>query len=207
MRSGKTVALLHVVLPCILFLTARGLEKLLLAGCERSGKTDCLLSGSWIALMMECLILVVIVLIYKRQDRENRGISYRNAAYDLLIGVALGIVITFANRFLDLSSPIAFSAPELMVLCVVGPINEELVYRGMVLERSRGIFSVPVSILISSFLFAVAHGNLFQMIEAFLGGLLFGIITYRTNDVRNCCLTHAVTNAMIYFLSLAYKNM
>ena len=58
-----------------------------------------------------------------------------------------------------------------------------------------------VSIIVSSLLFAVAHGNIWQVTEAFLVGLIFGIMVYKTEDVKDSCFTHAVANAVIFLVS------
>lgn len=47
------------------------------------------------------------------------------------------------------------------------PVAEELVFRGLVYNRMKEVFSVRISILLSALLFAVYHGNPIQMIFAF----------------------------------------
>ena len=191
-----------IILPSILFVAGRELEKLLLAKYERMRIQNSWPSGDWFALLMECLILLAVLSVCAGHGLRNRNMPVRLAVYDLLIGTVLGALVTAANRLLGLPGTIVFSIPEMLVLCAVGPVSEELVYRGFVLERSRRIFSVRGSLVISSLLFAAAHGNIRQIPEAFLAGLVFGVIAYRTKDLKNSCLAHAVTNAVIYCLSL-----
>ncbi len=58
---------------------------------------------------------------------------------------------------------------------IAAPICEELIYRGFVLRSFQGYGKV-FSIVLSALLFGVMHANLFQMLFAFLVGLVLGYV-------------------------------
>jgi hypothetical protein len=58
---------------------------------------------------------------------------------------------------------------------IAAPICEELIYRGFVLRSFQGYGKV-FSIILSALLFGVMHANLFQMLFAFLVGLVLGYV-------------------------------
>lgn len=74
----------------------------------------------------------------------------------------------------------------------LGPIAEELIYRGFVL-RSFQQYGKVFAVLLSATLFGVMHGNLFQMIFAFLVGLVLG---YAALNYSICwsILLHIINN-------------
>ena len=51
-----------------------------------------------------------------------------------------------------------------------------------------------IAIIVSSVLFALAHGRLYDIGALFIWGLLFGIVYYQTNSIEASILTHALTN-------------
>ena len=91
----------------------------------------------------------------------------------------------------------------LLLLCVVGPLTEELVFRsGMVrLMRLYGM-SAWLSVCVSAFSFAAVHGNLVQGIPAFLIGVLLGYLYLRTGNLKLCLPAHIANNTIAASLML-----
>ena len=89
----------------------------------------------------------------------------------------------------------------LLLLCVVGPLCEELVFRVGIL-RSLYRFNVPgwLAAAISALAFAVVHGNLAQGIPAFIMGFVFGMAYLRTGNLRLCLPMHMVNNIVAVVL-------
>ena len=88
------------------------------------------------------------------------------------------------------------SLPQALILCLVSPVSEELVYRGLVLRRCRQIIPLWASVVLSALLFAAAHGSAIRIALAFLSGLVWGVLACRTKTVRCSCLSHAAANTL-----------
>ena len=89
----------------------------------------------------------------------------------------------------------------LISVSVFAPLFEEWLCRGIVL---RGLLQKthPVSaILVSAAFFAVLHMNPWQALPAFLLGILFGYVYYRTGSLRLTMLMHCVNNTMAVLFS------
>lgn len=81
------------------------------------------------------------------------------------------------------------------------PLFEEWLCRGVVL---RGLLQKthPVSaILVSAAFFAVLHMNPWQALPAFLLGILFGYVYYKTGSLKLTMLMHCVNNTMAVVFS------
>ena len=76
---------------------------------------------------------------------------------------------------------------------VIAPIGEELVFRKLIIDRTRK-YGAATSIIISALLFGLMHGNVFQLFYAFLLGLVLGYMYYTTGKVLPCMLMHAAVN-------------
>ena len=95
----------------------------------------------------------------------------------------------------------AFSPVGLMAVGVIGPFAEELLFRGAVLPsllKWDRISGKPwLAIVISAALFSLAHMNPAQMPFAFLLGLLFGWLYYRTGSLLPGLVIHVINNSLI----------
>ncbi len=89
----------------------------------------------------------------------------------------------------------------ILVLAVVPAIFEELAYRGFVLSGFRSMARPMVAVVLSSVLFAAAHGVIQQSLIAFVVGLIVGVIAIRSGSIVACIVFHAVHNAVAVLLS------
>lgn len=62
---------------------------------------------------------------------------------------------------------------ELLYICVLGPVLEELIYRGVV-QRRLEPYGARLAVGLSALCFGLVHHDLYQGLSAFLGGLVFG---------------------------------
>ncbi len=89
-----------------------------------------------------------------------------------------------------LDQPVLFN---LLLGCVLAPLAEELLFRKALLDRLKP-YGEGFAILASALLFALVHGNLFQMLYAFAVGGFFGYVALRTGGVRWTIPLHAGVN-------------
>lgn len=83
---------------------------------------------------------------------------------------------------------------EILASCVVVPVAEELLFRGIVLKRASMMAGEKMGILCSALLFGVIHMNLVQFIYATLLGLVLTLIVAKTRRVSLAVIGHAVAN-------------
>lgn len=87
----------------------------------------------------------------------------------------------------------------LVYTVVIGPFFEELVFRKMILDRTRA-YGEKLAILFSAFMFAFFHTNLEQFFYAFLVGLVLAYLYLRTGKLTACWLLHGTYNFIGGFL-------
>ena len=83
-----------------------------------------------------------------------------------------------------------------IVLLLLSPAAEELVFRGVFFTRMRrwsGFFS---SCFVSALIFGVFHGNMLQGIYGFLAGILFAALMERYRNIAIPIAAHAAANAV-----------
>lgn len=87
-------------------------------------------------------------------------------------------------------------AVQIICLCFLVPIAEELVFRGIVYRRIRWESRASVAVFYSAAIFAVLHGNLIQGIFGFLMGILFGYLREKFGSVLAPVMAHIVANLL-----------
>lgn len=85
-----------------------------------------------------------------------------------------------------------------VVLAIVPAICEELLCRGLVFGAFRKR-SFLAAYLISAVSFAIVHGNIEQMLYAFVLGLLLGLVREFSGSVIPCMLMHFLFNSVSAF--------
>ena len=77
--------------------------------------------------------------------------------------------------------------------CICAPIGEELLFRKLLIDRTRG-YGDMTAILLSGLLFALFHGNFFQFFYAFLLGMILAYVYTRSGNLWWCVAMHAAVN-------------
>ena len=157
---------------------------------------------------------VVLAIYFKSRplgiETKQAAGTYRFPAYFCYIVSALGFSI-FGNQAIAwLRSYIPqFSAGyghveqmfygnelllEVAALGILGPLVEEMVYRGIVLVRLYQYYPPAESIAISAFFFGLFHWNLVQGTYAACMGILFGFLYWKTGHIFVPMAAHMAAN-------------
>ena len=120
-----------------------------------------------------------------------------------LLNIGGNLINTFFSLFnhktVDEMNPIveALGNPTMDMLlyaCFLGPVMEELVFRGFLLKRTRR-FGDRTAVVFCSVAFGLMHGNLVQFLYAVFIGLILGYVAVKTNRLRDAILLHIAFNS------------
>ena len=90
------------------------------------------------------------------------------------------------------------------VLAVLVPLAEEMVFRGAILRTLLTLADKRnhwIAIAISAVFFAIAHGNMAQILHVVPMGLLLGWLYYRTGSIVPSLVLHCVNNSAVYIIT------
>ncbi|MFM7561601.1 MAG: ABC transporter permease subunit/CPBP intramembrane protease [Planctomycetota bacterium] len=164
--------------------------------------------------------LLMAMFLTKRPDWALKVKSCRPAwiAAAVLIGISLnplftwlsGLVLTIypmndsVQQLQSIMATVMSGAPGLVaivvVLAVLPAAFEELAFRGFILSGMQRMKSSLGAVIASSFFFALAHAVFQQSVLAFVAGLIFGVIAWRTQSILPCIACHAMHNSMSILL-------
>ncbi len=163
---------------------------------------------SVVSAIITVVIFWFIAFFRKRPLEQELGlykVSFTSLCSVSAIAIAAGYVISLIFSFiperwltgyneqmtsmLDAESSLMFVATV-----VVAPIVEEITFRAMMYGALSRAMPSWVAMLLSSFIFGAAHGNIIQGIYAFSLGMLLVWIYYRFGSVIPCIMLHMVFN-------------
>nr|MBQ8252573.1 HAD hydrolase-like protein [Lachnospiraceae bacterium] len=131
-------------------------------------------------------------------------------AYAVALGMGLNILVAHF-RVAELSESYVqvagsqYSVPLLVGLVIYGvltPFTEELLFRGVIYNRIRKYFPVPLAIALSAVIFGCYHGNLIQMVYAIVMGLALSLLyEYYDRLLAAPVLFHSSANAIVYLMT------
>ncbi len=86
----------------------------------------------------------------------------------------------------------------LFAALISAPIVEEVVFRGVLLRALQKALNTPFAIVISSALFAIAHGHPIQMAYSFVVGVLLCLVRIKSKNLWSAMVMHFAFNAANY---------
>lgn len=168
------------------------------------------------SLLLICFILVKINNFSKKSYRSlPKPIKFRHEYYNAAL-LIIGLRIFFEGSLSHITKLIpmpeniskAFATMSLdpiyllLTVCIFAPFIEEFIYRGLFLNGLLKKYSPKVAIVLSALIFAIAHRNIPQGINAFLLGLLLATVYYKTHSLYICIFMHFINNFCAQFIAL-----
>ena len=102
----------------------------------------------------------------------------------------------------DLSATTSLPANLLMYFyaCLFGPVLEELLYRGVLLQSMRK-YNEKFAIFLSAVIFGLMHQNYQQFILGFLVGIPLAVVTIKSGSIIPSIFTHIIMNTSAMFFN------
>lgn len=150
-------------------------------------------------------------------QESNWGKANPLVAYPLLAiaTIAMGFVSEPLSSWLPMPEHIkaifekilSDSLWAFLATVIAAPVLEELLLRGIIERGLLHWMSPWKAILWSAFFFAVIHLNPWQATGAFIAGILFGWIYWKTRSLAACIFVHMTNNGTAYLLQYIFPQL
>lgn len=165
----------------------------------------------YIALIVAIIFIPLLINDYKKYKKQtNTKINY---FYLIILGVILSLMYNVFAYYLnfvlktslfDNSNNIAIT---LLSTGILGPIIEELMFRGIIYNELKSKYSNMKSILITTIFFAIIHINIIQILYALIIGFILIFVYEKYNNIKAPIILHMASNiTTTLFLPLLIKN-
>ncbi len=174
------------------------------------------LSGKSSVVLLISYVLVLVVTLAVFLFRRSNIFSYTGLSYcrpiSFIGAVLLGAFLNpIASHFIPAQGSAEVTISSVLILCIVlGPFVEELIFRGVLLKMFGASVGVFFSVIITSALFAVSHGDISQAVYTFVLGLLLGIVRYKSTSLWSAVAMHMsfnITGAVLSAVNLSFDGL
>ncbi|MBS6237997.1 MAG: CPBP family intramembrane metalloprotease [Bacteroides sp.] len=178
--------------------------------------------ASEFALAPTLLAGFVFMLIYLWQKGYLTGdkrlyspVSVSYLSWSAMMGISMIYLIDFLMSHLTFLPDWLSDTFDLLqsgwlgIICVaiLGPILEELLFRGAITKVLLKKYNPVVAILISGLIFGIFHMNPAQVVGATLIGFILAWIYYKTHSLIPCILIHIMNNSLSVYLALKFPDV
>lgn len=111
-------------------------------------------------------------------------------------------VLQMSSSVLSMSMPVM-----LLIMGVLGPLSEEIVFRGVVLNGYKRSGNTIRAILFSAFLFGLMHMNFNQAAYALFLGIVMAVLVEATGSLWGSAVFHMTVNLQNVFLMYASDSL
>ena len=171
------------------------------------------LSVAWLAFLTElCLLVPALIVLSKGrvqllEQLHIKGIKpttalmvfvYHICTYPVVIAMNSFSMAVSDNKALDITAEFKDESLFFMWLFIgfVGPLVEELVFRGIILGGLRTTGRIFSAIVLSAVLFALAHMNINQFSYTIFAGVFWGLLVEATGSLIPSMLCHITMNSV-----------
>ena len=123
----------------------------------------------------------------------------------LILNVLVGLVGLSKNDDLYKQVDVMINSQpfiiKLLAAGIVIPIQEELMFRSIILRRIEKAYGAGIAVIVSSLMFAVIHINITQMLYAFIMGIVIGYIYHKSNNIYTAIIFHISANSFALAIS------
>ena len=165
-------------------------------------------------------ILIIFYFIFKLRDEissvkaDVREVFAPDVIKPVFAVVILNIFLSYgmlylSNSLLDIVPSVnifhSFLTGSLITTILISPISEELIFRGVFLNRLQLAVPVVFAVLISSLLFAALHsfGSIFS---AFIFGICIAILYLKTDNIFVAIFSHFFNNLFAEIIVVLDQN-
>lgn len=167
-----------------------------------------------IVLITSIIFIPILYKVFKKYKKEN-NFKLKDIIIPIILGITISLVYNiilfklnnlfhFTNKFEVSSIPIIV---QMICSGILGPILEELVFRGIVYNKLKTFNKYKVSIILTSVIFALFHSNIIDAIYAFIVSFVLIYVYEKYKTLKASILMHISLNTtIILMLNLIIKN-
>jgi len=176
-----------------------------------------------ISIMGICLLFSNLLMGYYLYKKRYFGLdrqtwSFKSPLKMILLCIALVVsynilfdlfstYVPLPNLFSDTFADLSTSILGILIVVFIGPVLEELLFRGTFIPLFLRNMEPWKAILLSALIFGIIHGNPVQVINAFFIGLLLGWLYYKTASLIPVILIHILNNGFSMFLMKYFADV
>ncbi len=170
--------------------------------------------------------LIIFGVWYKKSMKEQETaplkevLQVKNLGYIILLGIGLQVGVSMLLNLVTMMKPEWFetygevieqlgmgsSIISFVYIGIIAPISEEIIFRGVILERCKKVMPYAIANVFQAVLFGVYHMNLVQGLYAFALGMCMGLVCIKIKSIYGAILLHMAINIGGILLNMVFSE-
>lgn len=213
MKQIRTNRIVQIIYPLLVYFIVYQLGVALLIDMigDKFGKLTCLLIAGIVCIIpMFIIYQSVPKLIPEQVTNKKQLFNYCLWVIGVVcLGIALNVLLTqigiaqVSDGFKRAENTLSDGdiIIKLLCNCLVIPILEELLLRGIITGQLYLWYGLIPSVLFSSIFFGILHNNIVQFIYALVVGIGLGVMYVKTKRLSLCIIAHCLINLIVIIFS------
>ncbi len=150
----------------------------------------------YMAIILGLIFIPLLVIAYKKYNIKSQKIDIKMYLYIVILNTIYNFLAFNLNKYFmhsNLYDVVDFKY-SLISTVLIGPIIEEVMFRGIMYNELKKRYSVNKSILITTLIFSLMHLNIIQVIYAFILGYILNRIYEKNKNMTNIITLHMLSN-------------
>lgn len=151
------------------------------------------------ALIIAIIFIPLLIRQYKKINIKEKKLN--NIFYIILIGITLSIfyngVMFYLNKYFHFTNLYENSNNLYISLIssgIIGPIIEELLFRGIIYNNLKTRYPVMKSIIITTLVFSLLHFNIIETLYALILGFMLIYVYEKYKNIKAPIVLHITSN-------------
>ena len=157
----------------------------------------------FIVIITALIFIPLLFLIYKKNKYNYEVLGNIKIYKYLILGLSFAV---FYNLYLSFIIDYKVSGLPIYIQIIssgiVGPIIEELLFRGIVYNRLKKYYSINISMILSTIIFSFMHFSIINIIYTLFFGYLLVFVYESTNNIKYSMIIHMCSNIIVILLGL-----
>jgi len=213
LKQIRTNRIVQIIYPLLVYFIVYQLGVALLIDMigDKFGKLTCLLIAGIVCIIpMFIIYQSVPKLIPEKLTNKKQLFNYCLWVIGVVcLGIALNVLLTqigiaqVSDGFKRAENTLSDGniIIKLLCNCLVIPILEELLLRGIITGQLYLWYGLIPSVLFSSIFFGILHNNIVQFIYALVVGIGLGVMYVKTKRLSLCIIAHCLINLIVIIFS------
>ncbi|MBE6138930.1 MAG: CPBP family intramembrane metalloprotease [Firmicutes bacterium] len=172
-------------------------------------------SKSLVIVLITAIIFIPILYIVFKKYKTTNNFKLKDIFIPITFGITISLIYNIVlfqlNNYLNFTNNFEVSSIPIIIqiICsgILGPILEELVFRGIVYNKLKEFNKSIVSLILTSVIFSIFHNDIVNAIYAFGVSFIFIYLYEKYKTLKAPILMHIFLNTtIILMLNLIIKN-
>lgn len=160
-------------------------------------------NNTLLIIIITCIIFIPIFYLIFRKYKNNTKIKFNLVIKYILLGILFSITynlyLSFITNYNISKLPIIV---QIISSGIIGPILEELIFRGIIYNKLKEFNSIKKSMIISTIIFSLMHFNIIDIVYTLLIGYILVNIYEKNKNLKYPIILHISLNISVILLGL-----